>query len=233
MSTATKSERLSTTSAGRPRAGRPHRFEKSATTRKIDKTGGSFDGRFGEDVSRPDDMLPTHRRTVAATDTQIRFGSGESSLGTVLVAQSEHGIRAILIGDDPDALPRDLRDRFPRAQLIHGGAGFDRIVARVVAFVEASQSGLDLPLDPQGTAFQQRVWEALRNIPVGQTASYSEIARRIGAPKAIRAVGSACAANAIAVAIPCHRAVRSDGSLSGYRWGTERKRALLDREAKR
>ncbi len=230
MSTATKNERLSTT--GRPHPDAPHRREGRATPSAVDERGGSSDERLGGDADRPRDILPTRRRT-GATDTEIRFGFGKSSLGTVLVAQCEQGIRAILIGDDEDALTGDLRDRFPRAELIPGGTGFDRIIARVVAFVEAPQSGLDLPLDPQGTAFQQRVWQALRHIPVGQTASYSELARRIGAPKAIRAVGSACAANAIAVAIPCHRAVHSDGSLSGYRWGTERKRTLLEREGNR
>lgn len=232
MSTTTKSERIPTATARRPPPAALLRREGRAATPAVDETGASPDGRLGGDAARPRDFPPTRRRA-PAIDTEIRFGVRESSLGTVLVAQSEHGICAILIGDDEDALTRDLRIRFPRAQLVHGGVGFDRIVARVVTFVEAPQSGLDLPLDPHGTAFQQQVWQALRNIPVGETASYSELARRIGAPKAIRAVGSACAANAIAVAIPCHRAVRSDGGLSGYRWGAERKRALLEREGKR
>ena len=126
---------------------------------------------------------------------------------------------------------RDLQDRFPRATLIGGDAGFEHLVAKVVGFVEAPRLGLDLPLDVRGTAFQQRVWQALREIPAGATASYAEIAKRIGAPKAVRAVAQACAANRLAVAIPCHRVVRNDGALSGYRWGVERKRALLDREA--
>ncbi|MDF2812398.1 MAG: O-6-methylguanine methyltransferase, partial [Microvirga sp.] len=139
-------------------------------------------------------------------------------------------ICAILLGDDPDALVRNLQDRFPRANLIGGDAEFEQLVARVVGFVEAPAIGLDLPLDLRGTAFQQRVWLALREIPAGKTASYADIARRIGSPKAVRGVAQACAANALAVAIPCHRVVRSDGALSGYRWGVERKRALLDRE---
>ncbi len=147
------------------------------------------------------------------------------------MAASARGICAITLGDDPDALVRDLQDRFPRAELVGGDAAFEAIVARVVGFVEAPRLGLDLPLDVRGTAFQQRVWQALRTIPAGATASYTEIAQRIGAPKSVRAVASACAANAIAVAIPCHRVVRTDGALSGYRWGVERKRALLDREA--
>lgn len=230
MSTATKNERLSTTPAAP--AALPRRHEGPATTLRIDEADGNFYGRISKGAS--------HRRNTCsarpygpATDVEIRYAIGRSSLGAVLVAQSERGICAILIGDDPDALTRDLRDRFPRAQLIGGDAGFEPTVARVVAVVEAPRLGLDLPLDLRGTAFQQRVWQALRDIPVGTTSSYSELARRIGAPKAIRAVGSACAANSIAVAIPCHRAVRSDGGLSGYRWGVERKRALLEREGKR
>lgn len=167
------------------------------------------------------------------TQTQLRFAIGECSLGMILVAASTQGVCAILIGDDPDPLVRDLQDRFPRAALISGDADFERTVATVVRFVESPVLGLDLPLDIRGTAFQQRVWQALQQIPVGQTASYTEIARRIDAPKAVRAVAGACAANALAVAIPCHRAVRNDGRLSGYRWGVERKRALLDREAGR
>jgi AraC family transcriptional regulator of adaptative response/methylated-DNA-[protein]-cysteine methyltransferase len=137
---------------------------------------------------------------------------------------------AILFGDDPDTLVRDLQDRFPKARLIGADREFEQLVATVVGFVEAPAQALDLPLDVRGTAFQQRVWQALREIPSGSTASYAEIARRIGQPKAVRAVAQACASNGIAVAIPCHRVVRTDGALSGYRWGIERKRALLDRE---
>jgi AraC family transcriptional regulator of adaptative response/methylated-DNA-[protein]-cysteine methyltransferase len=135
------------------------------------------------------------------------------------------------LGDGPDRLAHDLQDRFPRAKLIGGDAEFEQLVATVVGFVEAPGLGLSLPLDVRGTAFQQRVWKALRDIPAGQTASYAEIAGRIGAPKSVRGVAQACGANALAVAIPCHRVVRSDGSLSGYRWGVERKRTLLAREA--
>lgn len=162
----------------------------------------------------------------------IRFAVGESSLGSILVAQSQRGICTILLGDDADRLVRDLQDRFPRAELIGGDGDFEQLVARVVGFIEAPGIGLDLPLDVQGTAFQQRVWQALREIPPGETASYAEVAERIGAPKAVRAVAQACAANAIAVAIPCHRVVRRDGDISGYRWGVERKRELLRREAR-
>ena len=175
-------------------------------------------------------MKPTDYRAGGA-NAEIRFAIGECSLGSILVAQSGRGVCAILLGDDPDALARDLQDRFPQARLIGGDKGFESLVARVVGFVEAPALGLDLPLDVRGTAFQQRVWQALRDIPAGETASYSAIAQRIGAPKSVRAVASACAANAIAVASPCHRVVRNDGALSGYRWGVERKRALLDKES--
>lgn len=162
----------------------------------------------------------------------IRFAVGESALGAILVAQSQRGICTILLGDDPDRLVRDLQDQFPKAELIGGDGDFEQLVARVVGFVEAPGIGLNLPLDVRGTAFQQRVWQALREIPVGETASYAEIAEHIGAPKAVRAVAQACAANHIAVAIPCHRVVRRDGDISGYRWGVERKRELLRREAR-
>jgi AraC family transcriptional regulator, regulatory protein of adaptative response / methylated-DNA-[protein]-cysteine methyltransferase len=148
-----------------------------------------------------------------------------------LVASSDKGVASILIGDDPDGLVRDLQDRFPKAQLVGGDGEYESMVARVVSFVEAPGIGLNLPLDVRGTAFQRRVWQALQDIPVGQTASYSEIAHSIGAPKSVRAVASACAANNIAVAIPCHRVVRHDGALSGYAWGVERKRELVAREA--
>ena len=161
----------------------------------------------------------------------IRFAVGESSLGAILVAQSQRGICAILLGDDPDRLLRDLQDRFPKAELIGGDDDFEQLVAQVVGFIEAPGIGLNLPLDVRGTAFQQRVWQVLREIPPGETASYSDIAERLGSPRAVRAVAQACASNHIAVAIPCHRVVRRDGDLSGYRWGVDRKRELLRREA--
>ncbi|HIZ50917.1 MAG TPA: bifunctional DNA-binding transcriptional regulator/O6-methylguanine-DNA methyltransferase Ada [Candidatus Pseudomonas excrementavium] len=160
----------------------------------------------------------------------IRFAIGQCSLGAILVAQSHQGICAILLGDDPERLVRDLQDQFSRAQLIGGDEDFEQLVAQVVGFIEAPAVGLNLPLDVRGTAFQQRVWQALREIPAGSRVSYAEIAERIGAPKAARAVAQACAANHIAVAIPCHRVVRRSGELSGYRWGVERKRELLRRE---
>lgn len=160
----------------------------------------------------------------------IRFAVGECSLGAILVAQSERGICAILLGDDPELLLNDLQKRFSNAELLGGDNSFEQLVAQVVGFVETPNIGLNLPLDIRGTAFQQRVWQALLTIPAGTTASYTEIAACIGAPKAYRAVALACAANPLAVAIPCHRVVRNDGGLSGYRWGIDRKRTLLANE---
>lgn len=161
----------------------------------------------------------------------IRFTVGHCSLGAILVAATGHGLCAILLGDDPAVLERDLRDRFPRADIQPAGADFGASVEAVIRFVEAPGVGLPLPLDIAGTAFQQRVWQALREIPAGTTATYADVAARLGVPAGSRAVAGACAANPLAVAIPCHRVVRTDGSLSGYRWGVARKRALLEREA--
>jgi AraC family transcriptional regulator of adaptative response/methylated-DNA-[protein]-cysteine methyltransferase len=175
--------------------------------------------------------VPTEKGSRRAAVEEIQFFIGQCSLGSLLVARSAKGICALLLGDAPDALARDLKRRFPQAHLTDGDAGFEKLIAKVAGFVEAPERGLNLPLDVRGTVFQQRVWRALRAIPVGATASYADIAWRIGSPKAVRAVAQACAANAIAVAIPCHRVVKNDGSLSGYRWGVERKRSLLKREA--
>ena len=160
----------------------------------------------------------------------IRFAVVPCSLGSILVASSPKGICAIFLGDDPDSLKRELQDRFPKARLAGGEGDFKKMVSLVVAFVEQPSKELNLPLDIRGTIFQKKVWDALRTIPLGKTASYAEIAKLIGKPKAVRAVASACAANSISLAIPCHRVVRSDGNLSGYRWGVERKRSLLLRE---
>jgi AraC family transcriptional regulator of adaptative response/methylated-DNA-[protein]-cysteine methyltransferase len=175
-------------------------------------------------------MSPTTYRA-GGPNGEIRFAIAECSLGLILVARSEGGACAILLGDDREALARDLQQRFPRAKLLSGDAELESALTRVVEFVEAPGLGLDLPLYLRGTEFQRRVWRALREIPIGTTATYSEIAGRIGAPKSARAVAAACAANPLAVVIPCHRVVRSDGGLSGYRWGVERKRARLEREA--
>jgi AraC family transcriptional regulator of adaptative response/methylated-DNA-[protein]-cysteine methyltransferase len=162
---------------------------------------------------------------------EIRFAVGQTSMGAILVASSAKGVASILLADDAEGLVRDLQDRFPHARLIGADRDYEALVARVVGFVETPQRGLSLPLDVRGTAFQRRVWQALQEIPAGQKVTYAEVARRIGSPKSVRAVASACAANHIAVAIPCHRVVRTDGSRSGYAWGIERKRELIDREA--
>jgi AraC family transcriptional regulator of adaptative response/methylated-DNA-[protein]-cysteine methyltransferase len=199
-------------------------------TKAIFDAGYNSNSRFYEKSNEVLGMTPSHYRAGGA-NTEIRFAIGECSLGSILVAQSDRGVCAILMGDDPDALARDLQDRFPRANLIGGDGEFEQRVAKVIGFVEAPGIGLDLPLDVRGTAFQQRVWQVLREIPAGKTASYTDIANRIGSPNSVRAVARACAANALAVAIPCHRVVRNDGGLSGYRWGVERKRALLEKEA--
>jgi AraC family transcriptional regulator of adaptative response/methylated-DNA-[protein]-cysteine methyltransferase len=202
----------------------------NSVTEAIYEAGFNSSGRFYEKSTDILGMTPTQYRAGGANE-EIRFAVGQSSLGAILVASSKKGVASILLGNDPDELVRNLQDRFPKAHLIGADRQYEAVVARVVAFVEAPGLGLDLPLDVRGTAFQQRVWQALQEIPAGQTVSYAEIARRIGAPKAVRAVAGACAANKLAVAIPCHRVVRNDGSLSGYAWGVERKRALLDREA--
>ena len=192
--------------------------------------GYNSSGRFYEEADQLLGMTPTRYRSGGA-DTEIRFAVGQCSLGSILVAKSARGLCSIMMADDPQQLTRELQDRFPRARLIGGDEQFEQWVAQVIGLVEEPRLGLDLPLDVQGTAFQRRVWQALRKIPVGRTVSYSDIARRIGAPKSVRAVAQAVAANKLAVAIPCHRVVHKDGTLSGYRWGVERKQALLEREA--
>jgi AraC family transcriptional regulator of adaptative response/methylated-DNA-[protein]-cysteine methyltransferase len=199
-------------------------------TDAIYSAGFSSSSRFYSASSAVLGMTPTRFRS-GGHGAAIRFAVAACSLGSILVAATDKGICAITLGDDPDVLVRDLQDRFQNAALVGDDPEFEQLVAKVIGFVEAPATGLDLPLDIRGTAFQHRVWQALREIPAGQTMSYSDIARRIGAPKAVRAVAHACASNAIAVAIPCHRVVRNDGTLSGYRWGLERKQQLLEREA--
>ncbi|HET9375717.1 MAG TPA: bifunctional DNA-binding transcriptional regulator/O6-methylguanine-DNA methyltransferase Ada [Chthoniobacterales bacterium] len=207
------------------------KLSKSNTiTEAIYDAGFNSNGRFYANSSQRLGMTPTSFRKGGA-GTTIRFAIGKCSLGSVLAAASEKGVCAISLGDDPDALVRDLQDQFPKAHLIGGDIKFERMVAQVIGFIEAPKTSLDLPLDVRGTAFQQKVWLALREIPAGSTASYAEIAERIGAPRAVRAVAQACASNHVALAIPCHRVLRRDGSLSGYRWGVQRKSALLAREA--
>ena len=202
----------------------------STVTEAIYDAGFNSSGRFYEKSTDMLGMTPSQYRA-GGVNEDIKFAVGECSLGSILVARSQKGVCSILLGDDPEELVRDLQDRFPRANLLGGDRDFEKTVANVVGFVEHPAIGIELPLDVRGTVFQQRVWRALTEIPVGQTASYREIAERIGAPKSVRAFAAACAANKIAVAIPCHRVVRNDGALSGYRWGVERKRALLKAEA--
>ncbi len=201
----------------------------TVTTALYDAGFGSS-GRLYEQADALLGMTPGRYRA-QGQNCAIRFAIGQCSLGAILVAQSERGICAITLGDDPETLAQALQNRFAQATLEGDDPDFARLVATVVGFVEQPRLGLDLPLDIRGTAFQQRVWQALRQIPPGQTLSYAELAQRIGSPTAQRAVAQACAANPLAVAIPCHRIVRRDGQLSGYRWGVERKAALLAREA--
>jgi AraC family transcriptional regulator of adaptative response/methylated-DNA-[protein]-cysteine methyltransferase len=218
--------------AHRTRRVRDELARRSTVTEAMYGAGFNSSGRFYAHASGALGMTPTRFRAGGA-GALIRFAVGQCWLGAVLVAATETGVCAIFLGDDPDALVRELQDRFPKARLVGGDREFDGYIAKVVGLVEAPGLGLELPLDIRGTAFQQRVWQALRDIPAGATASYTDIARRIGAPNAVRGVAGACAANPIAVAIPCHRVVRRDGELSGYRWGVERKLALLTREAVR
>lgn len=204
--------------------------EADTVTTAIYDAGYNSAGRFYTESDNVLGMKPSNYKAGGA-NTEIRFAIAQCSLGALLVAKSERGICSILLGDDPQELACDLQDRFPNANIIGDDESFAELVAQVVGFVEAPAIGLDLPLDVRGTAFQQRVWQALREIPPGTTVSYTDVANKIGSPQSVRAVATACAANAIAIAIPCHRVVRSDGSISGYRWGVERKRELLKRES--
>jgi AraC family transcriptional regulator of adaptative response/methylated-DNA-[protein]-cysteine methyltransferase len=195
----------------------------------IYRAGFSGSGRFYEHANGALGMTPGAFRD-GGKGTQIRFAVGECSLGSILVAGSDKGICEISLGDDPRPLVRNLQNRFPAAQLVGGDAQFEQWVAAVVGLVERPGIEAHLPLDIRGTVFQRRVWQALRGIRPGETTTYSRLARQIGCPQAARAVASACAANCLAVAIPCHRVVRTDGTISGYRWGVQRKRELLSRE---
>jgi AraC family transcriptional regulator of adaptative response/methylated-DNA-[protein]-cysteine methyltransferase len=203
----------------------------ATVTEAIYDAGFNSNGRFYATATKALGMSPTTFRA-GGVNAEIKYAVGPCSLGTILVAASNEGVCAIMLGDAPDPLLKALHAQFPAARLIGGDAGFQQLAAAVVDVVENPGGTFDLPLDIQGTAFQHRVWDALRRIPAGTTASYAEIAHAIGAPKSARAVAGACAANKLAVVIPCHRVVRGDGSLSGYRWGVTRKRALLERESK-
>jgi AraC family transcriptional regulator of adaptative response/methylated-DNA-[protein]-cysteine methyltransferase len=200
-----------------------------SVTEAIYDSGFNSSGRFYAHSEDALGMKPADFRHGGANNA-IRFAVAECSLGSVLVAASPKGVCAVLLGNDPILLVRDLQDKFPKADLIGGDGQFEETVAKVIAYIEAPRTGFDLPLDVQGTAFQQKVWKALRQIPAGKTVSYADIARKIGEPKAFRAVAQACGANSLAVVVPCHRVVRKDGGLSGYRWGVDRKKALLLKE---
>ena len=193
------------------------------------EAGFGSSSRFYEDISSKLGMKPSEYRN-GGQGMRIHSAVAPSYLGWVQVAATANGICAIDLADSPDDLRQVLRARFPKASLVENDPGFGVLLSQVLSFLESPQDGLDLPLDVQGTAFQRRVWLALREIPPGSTSSYGEIAARIGNPKAARAVAGACASNPIAVAIPCHRVVRSDGDLGGYRWGQERKSKLLEQE---
>src|SRR6202040_2755485 len=219
--------------AYRATRGREGLMTSNSVTEAIYDAGFNSSGRFYEKSTEMLGMTPSQYRAGGANE-EIKFAIGQTSnLGAILVASTTKGVAAILLGDDPEDLVRSLQDRFPKAHLIGADSDYEALVAQVVGFVEAPRIGLHLPLDVRGTAFQERVWKALQEVPAGTTVSYAEIARRIGAPKSVRAVAGACAANKLAVAIPCHRVVRNNGSLSGYAWGVDRKRALLTREAAR
>jgi AraC family transcriptional regulator of adaptative response/methylated-DNA-[protein]-cysteine methyltransferase len=201
----------------------------STVTEAIFDAGFNSNSRFYEQAGAMLGMKPSRFRQRGA-DEEIRFAVGQSSLGAILVAASAKGVCGILMGDDPSALVDEIQDRFANAQLVGADAAFEAMVAHVVGAVESPNVGIHLPLDVRGTAFQRRVWKALSKIPSGSTVSYAKVAKQIGAPKSVRAVAQACGANPLAIAIPCHRVVRNNGALSGYRWGVERKRALLRRE---
>ncbi|MDA8049945.1 MAG: bifunctional DNA-binding transcriptional regulator/O6-methylguanine-DNA methyltransferase Ada [Rhodospirillales bacterium] len=216
------------------RAGRVRReLGRTATvTEAIYSAGYNSNGRFYAEANGRLGMTPREFRT-GGQGNVLRFAIGSCSLGRIIVAATERGVAAISFGKDDTALERELRARFPNAVLAPAEASFGATLAAIIGAVETPARGLDLPLDVRGTAFQSRVWRALRQIPLGATATYASIARQIGRPGSARAVAAACAANPVALAIPCHRAVRADGGLAGYRWGIERKRALLAREAGR
>lgn len=216
--------------ASRAKKMRGELAEGASVTRAIFDAGYNASSRFYEESTSRLGMRPKQFRD-GGRDAQIKFAIGECSLGTVLIAATDKGVCAIDFGSDAAELLALLQDRFPQAELIGGDESFEKLVARVIGYLETPRGELDLPLDIRGTAFQHQVWAALRAIPAGKTVSYTDIARAIGKPSAVRAVAQACSANRIAVAIPCHRVVRLDGDVSGYRWGVDRKRALLSREA--
>jgi AraC family transcriptional regulator of adaptative response/methylated-DNA-[protein]-cysteine methyltransferase len=215
--------------AHRAKRVRDHLGSSATVTHAIYDAGYNSSGRFYEESNAVLGMTPTAYRA-GGLEMDIEFATGTCSLGVILVAQSKRGICTILLGDDPAVLVQELKAKFPAANLVSGDKAFQKLISQVVSLIEAPGHRIDLPLDIRGTTFQRQVWEVLRSIPSGETLSYTEVAERLGAPKSVRAVAQACAANVLAVAIPCHRVVRNDGALSGYRWGVDRKRILLDRE---
>lgn len=211
---------------------RTHLREDSTITGAMYDAGFASSSRFYEKAAATLGMKPSAFKN-GAQDVRIRFTVVPCFLGLVLVAATPQGICAIDFGDNAEALKQSLRRRFPKAVFQDPDRAFSAMITKVLAFLEQRhRSRLDLPLDVQGTAFQRRVWLALQEIRPGDTVSYAGIASRIGKPKAARAVAQACAANPVAVAVPCHRVVRGNGQLGGYRWGVERKRVLLERERK-
>lgn len=221
--------------AHRAKKVRKELIKNTRVTDAIFEAGYNANSRFYEKATQLLGMSPSAFKA-GGKNAMIKFAIAECALGAILVASSAVGVCAIFLGDDAGQLANDLQDAFPHATFIGADHDYESLVAKVIGFVEAPALGQNfinhLPLDIQGTAFQQRVWQALREVPAGKTVSYTEVAKLIGAPNAVRAVASACAANTLAVAIPCHRVVRINGALSGYRWGVARKRALLDLEAK-
>ncbi|MEJ0052379.1 MAG: bifunctional DNA-binding transcriptional regulator/O6-methylguanine-DNA methyltransferase Ada [Methylovirgula sp.] len=206
--------------------------EATSVTEAIYAAGYNTSSRFYENADTMIGMTPNKFRQ-QGNDAEIVYGMGKCSLGTILVARSDKGICALMLGDDAAELENEIKLRFAKAKSIKDDESFSALLTHVIVLADEPSKKFDLPLDIRGTLFQQKVWAALRAIPAGETASYTEVARRIGSPRATRAVAQACAANKIAIAIPCHRVVRSDGALSGYRWGPARKRALLDKERKK
>lgn len=203
----------------------------TSVTDAIYDAGFNSSARFYANAAETLGMSPKTFRAGGKNEV-LKVAFGRSSLGDILIAASMKGIAAILIGDERDKLTADLKAIFPHAEFIAADGDFENRVAAVVEMVERPKQALDLPLDIRGTAFQQRVWKALRDIPLGATATYTNIAKKVGDPKAVRAVARACATNPLALVVPCHRVVRADGNLAGYRWGVERKRTLIERESR-